>query len=29
MEAAAPGVTEAGDSDVRVSINGTVELQLP
>ena len=29
MEAAAPVVTEAGDSDIRVSINGTVELQLP
>ena len=29
MEAAAPVVTEAGDSDVRVTINGTVELQLP
>ena len=29
MEAVAPVVTEAGDSDIRVSINGTVELQLP
>jgi predicted secreted protein len=29
MEAAAPVVTEAGDSDVRVTISGTVELQLP
>ncbi|MDX1697767.1 MAG: hypothetical protein R3308_05735, partial [Thiohalobacterales bacterium] len=29
MEAAAPVVAEAGDSDVRVIINGTVELQLP
>ena len=29
MEAAAPVVTEAGDSDIRVTINGTVELQLP
>jgi predicted secreted protein len=29
MEAAAPVVTQAGDSDVRVTISGTVELQLP
>ena len=29
MEAAAPVVTEAGDSDIRVTIKGTVELQLP
>lgn len=29
MEATAPVVTEAGDSDIRVTISGTVELQLP
>lgn len=29
MEAPAPVVTEAGDSDIRVTISGTVELQLP
>ena len=29
MDAPAPVVTEAGDSDIRVTISGTVELQLP